>query len=155
MLAATPPRDGTAVSGLQGTRITLTGGSDDQLSQEPDRLLSLLGRQRLKTRLAEEKIVRSKATVALTAAPGRSLDVVLGLAHTGASRTLNERSIRRECQAPSRLLNAIDARSTPNGRGLTRRPGHNSLAWHDAPRQARPPTVGSTRRRPPGRRRGG
>jgi hypothetical protein len=78
-----PPHDGTAVSGLPAMCITFTGRGDDQLGQQPDRLRGLLVCQRFKTRLAEKEIVGSTATVALTAALGRSLDVVLGSVHTG------------------------------------------------------------------------
>lgn len=104
-LAATPPHDGTTASGLPAMCITFTGGGDDQLGQQPDRLRGLLACQRLKTRLAEEEIIRTAGTVASPAAAGRSLPMVLGRLHTGRiRRTLNERSIRRECQGPSGAL---------------------------------------------------
>lgn len=86
MLAATSPHGVAAVSGRPGMSITTTGGGDDQLGQQSDRLRGLLGNQRLKTRLAHEEIVRSTATVALTATLGRSLDVVLWPVHTGANK---------------------------------------------------------------------
>jgi hypothetical protein len=65
-------------------RITLTGGCDDQLGQQPDCLRGLLGWQPLKTRLTDQEIIGTTVTVALTVALGRSLHMVLGPVHTGA-----------------------------------------------------------------------
>jgi hypothetical protein len=125
MLAATLPHDGTTVSGLPAMCITFTGGGDDQLGQEPDRLRCLLVCQRFKTRLAEEEIIRTAGTVASPAVPGRSLPVLFGRVHTGRMRrTLNERSIRPECQGTfgsltrsthdQRRTNAV-SRAPPSG----------------------------------------